>query len=313
MNAGRVEAAWDLVMDMEECGLKADHYTCSIMLKTIKGPSLSKRAAQRALRLVERSGVDLCADEVLLNTVLDVCIRTRDLEALRSSLARFSAQTNLKPSVPTYGTLIKAYGLLRNVKMCRQLFKEIEDREITINDITFGCMLDSLVTNDCLTEAHKLLDAWKPKIPSNTVMYSTLLKGCARKRDADMALKIFEEMVADGVRPNAVSFNTAIDACAAGGKMNQAAILLQRMRDAGQSPDMVTYATIIKGYAVLKHFLIWNAFRFVEISVYDGFRFLHRSHFFLKSFWQFNCLCFQLVTGFRRSGTSLPEFRSHVP
>ena len=89
VNAGRVEAAWDLVMDMEECGLKADHYTCSIMLKTIKGPSLSKRAAQRALRLVERSGVDLCADEVLLNTVLDVCIRTRDLDALRKQSCSF--------------------------------------------------------------------------------------------------------------------------------------------------------------------------------------------------------------------------------
>ncbi len=250
VNAGRVEAAWDLVMDMEECGLRADHYTCSIMLKTIKGPSLSKRSAQRALRLVERSGVDLCADEVLLNTVLDVCIRTRDLDALRAALAKFSSQTALRPSVPTYGTLIKAYGLLRNTKMCRQLFKEIEDRDIQINDITFGCMLDALVTNDSLDEAHELLKKWKPKIPSNTVMYSTLLKGCARRRDADIALQIFEEMVADGVRPNAVSFNTAIDACAAAGRMHQAAILLERMRDAGQAPDMVTYATIIKGYAV---------------------------------------------------------------
>ena len=83
--------------------------------------------------------------------------------------------------------------------MCRQLFKEIEEREIAINDITFGCMLDALVTNDCLDEAHKLLTIWKPKIPSNTVMYSTLLKGCARRRDADMALTIFEEMVADGI------------------------------------------------------------------------------------------------------------------
>ncbi|KAL8450865.1 hypothetical protein Emag_002971 [Eimeria magna] len=85
-------------------------------------------------------------------------------------------------------------------------------------------------------------------IRPNTVMYSTLIKGCAQSKQLDQALALFEEMSAQGIEVNTVTYNSLLDVCARVGAMDRAAMLLDDMLKNGVKPDLITFSTIIKGY-----------------------------------------------------------------
>ena len=48
----------------------------------------------------------------------------------------------------------------------------------------------------------------KPFTLANTIIYSTLIKGCAKEGNAEAALKLYGEMKTEGVLANRVTFNS---------------------------------------------------------------------------------------------------------
>merc|ERR1719155_329335 len=79
------------------------------MIKGLKHQS-SREDVDKTLSLIERAGV--CPDEVLVNTLLDACIRLRDVKRLTAALSTFRG-SGVVPSEHAYGTVIKAYGHAR--------------------------------------------------------------------------------------------------------------------------------------------------------------------------------------------------------
>merc|ERR1719321_706420 len=177
-------------------------------LKRTKSP----KDVSRALALLDRSQVNVCGDEVLLNTVVETCIRQREHQRINNILNSF-ATSNLKPSVPTYGSLIKACGAVQREQSCWQLWTQMtEHRMLEPNEIVLGCMLDALVNCKQTEPAVKLLRQWVGKLTPNAVMYSTLIKGFANARRADRAMDLWAQMQERGVKPNNVVFNSLVDA-----------------------------------------------------------------------------------------------------
>lgn len=68
-------------------GISPDRYTVSIMLKALKH-SRNPADIKQSLQLLDKSGLDICSDEVLLNTVLDTCIRRREQTRLEQVLQK---------------------------------------------------------------------------------------------------------------------------------------------------------------------------------------------------------------------------------
>jgi pentatricopeptide repeat protein len=249
VKAGNMRDAWDIVASMEKSGIPVDHYTVSTMMKAMKNAK-HPRDVQKALELLDRSGLNVCGDEVLLNTVLDTCIRQKENVRLQQVLDEFS-RSDLKPSVPTYGSLIKAHGALKQVQRCRDLWNEMMDtRSIEPNEITCGCMMDALVCNKLVEEALEVLHEWKKTKPANTIMYSCLIKGFTNQNMMHRTLDLFNEMRADGITPNSVTYNALIDAQARIGAMEKVQMLLEQMETDQVKLDSVTYSTIIKGFCV---------------------------------------------------------------
>merc|ERR1719453_373875 len=178
---------------MERAGVVVDSYTISIMMKSLKKIKDPKDVG-RALELLDRSGVEVCSDEILLNTVLETCTRHRQLQRLDSILEKFT-RSSIRPSVHTYGSLIKACSVLKRLDKCHQLWHMMVDEcGMKPNEIVLGCMLDALVCNEKVEEAVDLLNKWKSKLTPNTVMYSTIIKGFANSRQAQRALDMWREM-----------------------------------------------------------------------------------------------------------------------
>eukprot|EP00427_Karlodinium_veneficum_P008018 CAMPEP_0169086600 /NCGR_PEP_ID=MMETSP1015-20121227/13783_1 /TAXON_ID=342587 /ORGANISM="Karlodinium micrum, Strain CCMP2283" /LENGTH=767 /DNA_ID=CAMNT_0009146771 /DNA_START=81 /DNA_END=2384 /DNA_ORIENTATION=- len=192
---GNFKEAWSLVEMMESRGLKIDNYTMSSLMKVLKNARFPHpKDIAKAFSLLDRSGVDIFSDEVLLNVVLETCTRHRQLTRL-SAIFSYCMKAERRPSVHTTGLLIKASGMLRRIDMCHELWDDlIEKRKISPNDYLLGYMLDALVNNDCVEDAYNLLNTWENEVPPNDYLYSTILKGLAKSKQTGRLAEIYEEI-----------------------------------------------------------------------------------------------------------------------
>lgn len=249
ISTGRFDDAWETVTMMQQNNVPVDHYTISIMMKSLK-KARNPKQVMKTLELLDTSGLDVCSDEILLNTVVETCIWHKQYPRLEQVLKSFHA-SGLRPSVPTYGSLIKACSSMHRVDQCWVLWRQIvEERGMEPSDIVLGCMLDALVCNDSLEAAVQLIDEWKGRVKPNTVMYSTIIKGFAATRQSSRAMAMWREMLELKIPMNTVAYNALIDAQARVGAMEEVETLVTSMQPNGCTPDVITFSTIVKGYCV---------------------------------------------------------------
>eukprot|EP00927_Polykrikos_kofoidii_P049379 TRINITY_DN43443_c0_g1_i1.p1 TRINITY_DN43443_c0_g1~~TRINITY_DN43443_c0_g1_i1.p1 ORF type:complete len:861 (+),score=125.95 TRINITY_DN43443_c0_g1_i1:241-2823(+) len=252
--------AWAIVEEMESRGIKFDFYTKSIMMTAAK-KARHPRDAERALSLLDHSDVVPHEDEVFFNTAVDACTCRRDTVRLAKIIDDFQSArlTNcagkalpsslIAPSVHTFGLLIKACGQMARICSCKSFWHEmVHERGLVPNEITLCCMMDALVCAGNVKEAMQLFRKWQERVPGNTVIYSTLIKGFANIGDACNAMLLFKELRERGVGVNHITYTTIIDAQARAGDMDMAKNLLQQMEHDGCVPNTITFSTIVKGY-----------------------------------------------------------------
>jgi len=240
-------SAWRLIAQMRAAGLKPTAVTYSIFLKGCTTLSDGSHVS-RVVDLIDESGVVM--DEVLFASVVEACIRTGCLDLL-------AVQTRKSPqglTAPTYGSMIKAYGQARDIAQVWSLWKEMICRDVRPTSITFGCMVEALVTNASTDEAWRLVQVmWEQEQHRslvNTVIYSTILKGFVLSKQPDRLMALYDEMRDRGIACNNIAYNTMLNAFAHCGAMHRVPQLLEDMKCANPpaQPDIVTYSTIVKGY-----------------------------------------------------------------
>ncbi|CAJ1330637.1 unnamed protein product [Effrenium voratum] len=241
--------AWAIVDTMEAAGVRPDHYTVSIMMKALKKIKGGHSHVARCFALLDRSGVDICQDEILLNTVLETCTRHRETKRLESMLCLFE-KSKLRPSTPTYGSIIKAYGTLRCPEKCWAYWREmIDQRGLKPTHIVIGCMLDALVSNGLVDDAERLFAEYDSS-PPNMVLYSILFKGFANTHQPQRAMDLWRETRQKGMQMNTVGYNSVIDSQARAGNMEEVSEILKVMAEEGVKPDSITHSVIVKAYCV---------------------------------------------------------------
>jgi len=155
----------------------------------------------------------------------------------------------MKPSVPTYGSIIKAYACLKRVDKCWHYWEEMQgQRGLQPNEIVFGCMLDALVSNGQVEEAVELFN--QAKLKPNAVVCSILIKGFSNSQQPQRAMQFWHDMRKEGMRMNTAAYNAMVDVQAKLGNMDEVLEIVKHMAEDDCKPDAITHATIAKGYAV---------------------------------------------------------------
>merc|ERR1719389_1349100 len=108
----------------------------------------------RTIALIQTSGVT--PDEVLVNTLLDACIRLKDVQRLTAALSTFRG-SGVVPSEHAYGTVIKAYGHARSVDEAWATWKEMLERKVSPSDATVATMVEACVANGAASDARSVL------------------------------------------------------------------------------------------------------------------------------------------------------------
>eukprot|EP00916_Digyalum_oweni_P002514 GHVL01004617.1.p1 GENE.GHVL01004617.1~~GHVL01004617.1.p1 ORF type:complete len:839 (+),score=78.88 GHVL01004617.1:104-2620(+) len=260
IRASMVTEAWCLLDEMENVGIEADKYTCSILIKGLHQNGVKKRHEERenlmkrAMRLMAKLGKSSVKSlresaklhEVLFNSMLDACVALKDLGRLREVFQMMKDQ-GVQPTAVTYGTLIKAFGQAGDLSMCFKIWDEMKRRNISPTSVTFGCLMDACVNNGEMDRTMEVFEAMQQdnSIVVNTILYTTLIKGFAKLKQVDKAMAIYENMRKEKIACNSVTFNSLLDACARKNDPRMHSVLAD-MKNAGVVPDLITYSILIK-------------------------------------------------------------------
>lgn len=262
-----LKTVWDYLGEMEAAGLTPDRYTCSTLVKGMGasgGGMVSGDQIDRAIQVLRKLGPlasggagkgseEASADqkrlyEVLFNSLLDACVNSWDLERMAAAFAAMR-DAGVAVSAVTFGTLIKAFGNAGKLSRCHECWAEMRKAEVKPTVITYGCYVDAMVKNGELDRAAELVSKEMPQehLKPNTVIYTMLLKGCARQKDPQRALAIYKEMEAGKVERSSVTFNIIAEVVSRQGRLDLVREVLQDMRRSQVKPGSVIYSILLKG------------------------------------------------------------------
>merc|ERR1719284_793780 len=201
-----MDGAWKVLDHMKSANIAVNAVTCSILLK-----GLTAHTHQFDVKRVFDLVLETEVDDALLSAAVEACNRLKHMEPLSQVLNRLPCMSS-NVSAPIFGAMIKSFGQMGDVDRVRELWKQMTARGLQPGPVTFGCMAEALVMNGQPDEALELIHC-----------------------HAD----------SEETRP---CINTVLDACAKCNAMHRASSLVEEMRKTDVELDIITYSTLVKGY-----------------------------------------------------------------
>merc|ERR1719453_1885884 len=187
-----MKSTWRLVDEMREAGITMNSVTVSILLKALTDRS-SPSEIDKTMGLLNT--LEEPVDEVLFSSVIEACIRIKQLHFLSDMMQRYRSRgQDITLTAPTYGSMIKAFGQAGDIAQVWQTWTEMQSRDVQPTQITLGCMTEALVRCGEVQKAwdliHKLQQtqhggSGEEIATANTVIYSSILKGFAAAKNID--------------------------------------------------------------------------------------------------------------------------------
>jgi pentatricopeptide repeat protein len=243
---------WSVIDFMQTCAMKPNRITCSILLKNMK-TGAKDCGVVRILETLNDMDDDF--DEVLINSVVEACMRVGRADLLIPHLQHEKfAKVKLSNSW-TYANIIRAYSSVANIEGVWKTWYELRKTLPVPSKVTVAYMVEALCTNGQNTASHDLVremvtDA-QTKHLVTSVTYGSLLKGYSHAKEFDKVLSTYRELLDLELKLSLVTFNTLMDACARCGEMTHIPGLLKDMSQQGVEPNIITYSIIIKAYCQL--------------------------------------------------------------
>jgi len=243
-----MQRAWALSKQMEEEGTSPDAFTCTILMKGAKHAP-SSEGVDQIVDLIQRAKI--VPDEVLVNCLLESCIRLRNIPRLVKILEEFKS-TGVVPSLHACALLIKAYGHSRRLDCAWSVWHELtNERKVAPNEEVFGAMVDACLSAGDLQSAVSVFRETKHALCNfarGQAVFGAIVKACICNKQGPMAVHLYEEMRELSFTCNRITYNTIIDVLGRQGDMDKAAAVFQEMSLKAVSPDLISYTTLIKGH-----------------------------------------------------------------
>jgi pentatricopeptide repeat protein len=124
----------------------------------------------------------------------------------------------IKPTVYTYGHLLKAYSQTKNVAAAAQAFQEMQAAGIEPNLIVYTSLIQTCINRQEFDTAWQIFNLMKLKSTAtapDVATYSLMIHACAVKGEAERALDLFTDMtVRKELVPTEYTYQSIIHACA---------------------------------------------------------------------------------------------------
>ncbi|KAJ6766856.1 TETRATRICOPEPTIDE-LIKE HELICAL DOMAIN-CONTAINING PROTEIN-RELATED [Salix purpurea] len=126
-------------------------------------------------------------------------------------------------------------------------FKRFQDLRIFLDEVSYNIVVDALCKQEKVDQAVALLDEMKGKQMDMDIMhYTTLING---RGLANEALKLYDYMKSQDLKPTAITHNVMIEGLCIGGKVTEAEEFFCNIED----KSLNNYGAMITGYCEAKH------------------------------------------------------------
>ena len=210
---------------MKTSNLVPDSYTYATLIKGLKVCGL-KDGVEKAISILEliKSGAceEIKPDEVLYNSVLDICIKKKQIETAEKIFHEMKA-SKIQPSIITYSIMIRGFGIIFKIEKAFEIYEEMLSKGMQPNDITYGCLLNSAVRCSNLEMMLEIYERMKKlNLKPNAIIHTTLIKGFNRMKMFEKAFQVFEELSEEEKEStNIVIYNAILDVCVESGNFEK--------------------------------------------------------------------------------------------
>lgn len=263
---GSFSSAWDTIETMTGKGISVDCYTISTLLKAVK-KSNSLQDLNKVLALMDRLKIRVSNDEVLMNCVLEMCMRHRLSQRMESIVGSITLEA-MKPSPHTYATLFRACSQLKNFKRCNAMWDEMVNvRGVEPSKVTLTAMIEVLCASGRGDKACALMEQWKEIVPPTMPMYHLLPHGFPQTQ---RGVPLAQEFRKAKLTMTTMLYNFFIDVEAKAGNVDALAQLVEMLHEDGCTPDNFTVSLQVKGYCysgeLKKAFDVFNEARELNLK-----------------------------------------------
>merc|ERR1719336_251157 len=153
------------------------------------------------------------------------------------------------PSIRACMTVLRVHARRQDWTSSIADLRKMQSKGVRIDTLALNIVLATGIAVDKIGDVKDLIaetHTYTPPI-ADVVSYNTLIKGCAQRNDAEMALQALEDMQTHGLMPNAITFNTCMDAAVRGSRLDLAWDIVKNMRDSRLRPDKFSCSTLVKG------------------------------------------------------------------
>jgi pentatricopeptide repeat protein len=183
----------------------------------------------------------------LFNSLLDVCSRVGDM-VRAEELWRAMPLLGVEPDLISFSTLVKGYCVQGDLEQALATFTQLRRRGLQADSILYHSILDGCANRQMVQLAEQILrdmiaDGHKP----SSITLSILVKLYGRT-SLEQALQVFAELPAQyNFTPNAQVFTCLMSVALTHRDVAEALRIKSAMQATGARPDSRAYTTLVKG------------------------------------------------------------------
>merc|ERR1719401_3183685 len=155
------------------------------------------------------------------------------------------------PSIRACMIVLRVHGRRQDWDSSLAALRQMQSLGVSVDGLALNIVLATGVAADKLEAVQELIaESRTYSTPiADVVSYNTLIKGCAQRGYAKMAMQAVKDMQRYGLKPNAITFNTCMDAAVRGSRLDLAWDTVDSMRKCNLRPDKFSCSILVKGLA----------------------------------------------------------------
>lgn len=254
------DAAWQLIVEMDQKGVKPTSTTFYVLIRRLIAAGLTKQA----IRAFDDIGCFVINDADQQQPIDDFYFLFDTL--CKYGYPKFATEMfnkwknwRFQPDAKIYTILIYGWCKINNSKMAEKFFREMVDSGIEPNVVTYNVLLNGICRRSSLhpdgrfertlKAADNLFDEMHQRgIEPDVTSYSIVLHVYSRAHKPDLTLEKLKIMKEKGVNPSLASYTSVVKCLCSCGRIEDAEKLLDEMVQNGVAPSATTYNCFFKEY-----------------------------------------------------------------
>jgi len=216
--------------EMKQQGFQPDTITYSAILNACD----KCRDPRTAMQIYEEmKAKEIAQNSVTYNQLVSIFSRGPKTLHLAFQFYEELKSRNIKPNAYTFSSLLDGCAKARDLPKAEEIWKEMIEMDIRPGKVTYSCMMKSYCyQGDVKNVLRMFKNIMEYNFTPDVFEYNIVFDALGRKEYFAEVHKLFDEMVATGVRPNDVTFSIILESFVDAGRWEDALLFYERALEA---------------------------------------------------------------------------------